>query len=52
MIAIQKKFTVVLENYDGRCKRASVLAFDAADAFAEASMRFRGWVCVEAIPCH
>ena len=50
MITIQRKFKVTLENYDGRCKRATVLAFDGSDAFAEASMRFPGWVCVEVVP--
>ena len=33
-IQVPKKFRVTLENYDGRCKRMTVLAHSASDAMA------------------
>ena len=33
-IELPKKFRVTLENYDGRCKRVTVLAFSPYEAMA------------------
>jgi len=44
-----KSFTVVLENWDGRCKRVTVSALDEYDAFAVAQLKYKSWTPVEAI---
>lgn len=44
-----KKFTVVLENWDGRCKRVTVSALNESDAFAIAQVKYKTWTPVEVI---
>lgn len=44
-----KKFTVVLENWDGRCKRVTVSAANEYDAFAAAQLKYKTWTPVEAV---
>jgi hypothetical protein len=48
-ITMQRNFTVILENWDGKCKRATVQAFDASHAYGVAMTRFPNWTCVEVI---
>lgn len=46
---VLKWFTVTLENYEGECKRARVLATDADHAFGVAAVKFPEWACVETV---
>ena len=43
-IETQKPFTVILENYEGGCKRVKVMAFNAEDAMAK--FMFGKWIAV------
>jgi hypothetical protein len=42
------KYTVVMENYDGKCKRIKVLAYSSEEAWGIASMK-KGWYPVQVI---
>jgi len=44
-----QKFTVVLENWDGKCKRATVEASNAQDAWGVAMVKFPRWMPVDVI---
>jgi hypothetical protein len=47
VIEVQKKYTVVVENYDGECKRVKVYAFTPAEAMAKAHNG--GWFPVQVL---
>ena len=40
-----QKYTVTLENYDGRCKRVTIMAASPCDAMAQAQRN--GWYAVD-----
>jgi hypothetical protein len=42
-------FTVVLENWDGECKRGNVQADSAEEAYGVAFVQYPDWACVEVI---
>ena len=46
---VLKWFTITLENYNGDCKNARVLATNVSHAFGVAMVKFPKWTCVEAI---
>lgn len=44
------RYRVILENYDGGCKRVIVTSTDPYDAMALAQELYRGWYPVDVQP--